>query len=168
MKFVFVQSLMILAIFLCSNTTYAKSQKSGDDIFYKKTFDLGLSSGTINNQSYTEIDLGLNLYFNPYFDFRNALFGRFGSGTQNFFGLDSSARGVYSADLSGFGFTAFAGPGMRFPSQGNVTPFIEGGLVMKAPGIGIGVGAKAIENSWVSSLPNETQIFIILSGGGEL
>ena len=150
--------------------TYAasKSTSSGDRFFYKKTFDLGLSSGSINDKSYTEIDLGLNLYFNPNFDFRNAIFSRFGSGVESIVGLDSSARGIYFAEVDGFGFTSFLGPGVRIPSKGNVTPFLEAGLVLKAPGIGFGIGAKSLANSWVSSLPNETQIFIILAGGGEL
>lgn len=150
--------------------TYAasKSTSSGDRFFYKKTFDLGLSSGAINDKSYTEIDLGLNLYFNPNFDFRNAIFSRFGSGVESIVGLDSSARGIYFAEVDGFGFTSFLGPGVRIPSKGNVTPFLEAGLVLKAPGIGFGIGAKSLANSWVSSFPNDTQIFIILAGGGEL
>lgn len=139
------------------------------DVFYRKTIDLGISSGTVSNINYTEVDLGLNLYFNPYLDFRNAVFGRFGDDRQNYFGLDTSVRVVYSTEPNELGFTIFAGPGARIPSKGNVTPFAEGGLVLKVLGIGAGVGAKLIQNSWITKdAPNETQVFLILAIGGAI
>ncbi len=172
----FAQNLALIIMLFLPLELYAgtpvpqakKLPRSSENLFYKRTFDLGASSGSVNNVNYTEIDLGLNLFFTPNLDFRNAIFARFASGAQNIFGLDSSMRGIYFTDFADFGITAFAGPGARIPSIGSITPFIEGGLILKAPGIGIGIGAKAINNSWVSNTPNETQIFIILAGGGEI
>ncbi len=143
--------------------------KGDDDLFYKKTFDLGLATGSVNNFNYTEADLGLNLYFNPYLDFRNAVFAKFISGAENIYGLDSSMRGVLNLDLEAVGMTTFLGTGVRFQSRGSTVPFAEGGLVFRLVGFAIGGGAKRIFNSAVnSSVSDETQYFIILSGGGSL
>ncbi len=165
-----MKKLFIFAIIsFVSHGAHASRPQTSDELFYKRSFDLGLSTGTYNNISYTEADLGLNLYFNPHLDLRNALFGRFASGVQNVFGLDSSLRGVFSADLAGFGYTSFVGPGVRIPSLGKVTPFGEGGLIFRVPGFGFGGGAKVIANSILTNgASNETQVFIILAGGGEL
>ncbi len=153
--------LMLAFVLLMTSKLFAS------DVFYRKTIDLGISSGAVSKVNYTEVDLGLNLYFSPYLDFRNAVFGRFGDDPQNYFGLDSSIRGVYSTEPNELGFTIFAGPGARIPSKGNVTPFAEGGLMLKVLGIGAGVGAKLIQNSWVTKdTPNETQVFLILAIGG--
>jgi hypothetical protein len=158
---------IILLAFL-PNLAHAK-EPAGEDFFYKKTFDLGLATGSTNSFSYTEVDLALNLYVNPFIDFRNALFGRFISGSDNIFGLDSSVRGVLNADLEVVGMTAFAGPGIRFPSRGGVAPFAEAGVVFRILGISLGGGAKRIFNSaFSSSGPDETQYFLILAGGGSL
>ncbi len=165
MKNIFITLFILSAIPLA---TQAKEQGS-EDLFYKKTFDLGLATGSTNSFSYTEVDLALNLYFNPFIDFRNALFGRFISGSDNIFGLDSSVRGVLNADLEVAGVTAFAGPGVRFPSRGSAAPFAEAGVVFRLLGISLGGGAKRIFNSAFSnSGPDETQYFLIIAGGGSL
>lgn len=157
----------MMKILLLSFIFFISPKLFAGDILYKETIDLGISSGSVGNINYTEFDLGLNLYFSPYLNFRNAVFNRFGTDPQNFFGLDTSVRGVYSTPAADFGFTVFAGPGARIPSKGNVTPFAEGGLILKVFGLGAGIGAKLIQNSWVTSgVPNETQVFFILAIGG--
>lgn len=164
-----MKRLSLMLIILVSLHLQARASQSGDDLFYKKTIDLGLSSGTFNNVNYTEVDLGLNLYLSPNLDIRNAVFNRIASEDQNFFGLDTSVRGVYSSLPANFGFTTFAGPGARIPSKGSVTPFAEGGLILSIAGFGVGAGAKLIANSWVNKgMQNETQVFIILAGSGAL
>lgn len=146
----------------------AKPSKGAAEDF-RLTFDLGLSVGSVNNKSYTEFNLGLNTYFTSYFAWRNAVFARFASGVDNIYGLDSSVRGIFSTDLGALGFTAFAGPGYRFASRGGNVPFAEGGLVFKLPMITLGGGIKAFFNKMVdSNSENDTQYFIILSGGGSL
>lgn len=132
------------------------------------TFDLGASSGSTNSVSYTELNLGLNAYFYEWLAWRNAIFGRFMTGSSGVYGLDSSLRGIIEA--SGFmGFTAFAGPGYRFVNQGRGAPFFETGIVLKLAGLALGGGVKTVLTSWAQSgAPNETQYFIILAGGGSL
>lgn len=149
------------------------SRSSGPHIPPRATFDLGASTGSVSARgtsfSYTEINLGLNLFFYDWLDWRNAVYGRLVSGYDNSYGLDTSLRGIASFGNSQLGATAFAGPGWRFPSDEGGTPFIEGGLVFRLPGIALGGGARSFLRSWVNSgQPNEVQYFIILSGGGSL
>ena len=146
---------------------------SGPHIPPRATFDLGASTGSVSargsSYSYTEINLGLNLFFYDWLDWRNAVYGRLVSGYDNSYGLDTSLRGIASFGNSQLGATAFAGPGWRFPSDEGGTPFIEGGLVFRLPGIALGGGARSFLRSWVNSgQANEVQYFIILSGGGSL
>jgi hypothetical protein len=133
------------------------------------TYDLGASTGQFLGRSYTEATLGVNLYFNEYFAWRNAGFARFVQDRENVYGLDSSARGVFSAAGSGLGFTVFGGPGYRFVNRGDHAPFAEAGLVLRAGGLSVGGGVKTLMNSWVrSGAENDTQYFLILAGGGTL
>lgn len=133
------------------------------------TFDLGASGGSSGAVSYTEVEFGLNAYFSEWLAWRNAVFGRFPSTGSSIYGLDSSVRGILGLSAAIGGVTIFAGPGVRFPNQGAVTPFAEAGLVFRLAGLALGGGAKAIFNSWVQSgVSNDTQYFIILAGGGNL
>lgn len=133
------------------------------------TFDLGGSFGSYGERNYTEIDLGLNLYLNPYLVWRNAVFGRFASGVDTLYGWDTSGRGVLSLGSGLAGLTAFAGPGYRFVNGGGNVPFAEGGVVLKLAGISLGGGVKTLLHSWVrSGSANDTQYFLILAGGGSL
>lgn len=141
------------------------SERSGPFGLYALTFDLGLSAGSVNNVSYTEVNLGLNAYFWEWLNWRNALFGRFPSSGNSIYGLDSSVRGILHLPL----LTAFAGPGYRFANEGQSAPFGEAGLILKVAGISLGGGVKTILNSWVTpNAPNDTQYFLILAGGGSL
>ena len=133
------------------------------------TFDLGASGGSVGSVSYTEVQLGFNAYFYEWLAWRNAVFGRFPSTGASVYGLDSSMRGILDLSLAATGITVFAGPGVRFPNQGAVTPFAEAGAVFKIIGLALGGGAKVVLNSWVQSgAANDTQYFIILAGGGSL
>lgn len=146
------------------------SDRSGSgDLIERVTYDLGVSAGSYGEHSYTELNLGLNLFFSEYVSWRNALFGRFVSGDDSFYGLDSSVRGTYDLRGDVGGFTAFAGPGYRFASQGKSVPFAEAGLVLHLGGISLGGGVKSLFNSAIESgAANDTQYFIILAGGGSL
>jgi hypothetical protein len=139
----------------------------------RATFDLGASSGSYssggNTYSYTELNLGLNLFFAEWLDWRNAVFYRLVSGADNIYGLDTSLRGILGIGGRGLGLTLFAGPGYRFPNEGGNVPFAEAGVIFKASGFALGGGIRTFLNSWVSSgVANDTQYFIILSGGGSL
>jgi hypothetical protein len=133
------------------------------------TYDLGASTGQFLGRSYTEATLGVNLYFNEYFAWRNAGFARFVQDRENVYGLDSSARGIFSAAGAGLGFTVFGGPGYRFVNRGDHVPFGEAGLVLRAGGVAVGGGVKTLLNSWVRpGAEDDTQYFLILAGGGTL
>ena len=138
-------------------------------VIERMTFDLGGSFGSYGDQSYTEVNLGLNTYFSDHFAWRNAVFGRFMQQTENIFGLDTSLRGILSASEAGSGFTIFAGPGYRFVNRGLSAPLIEGGLVLHLAGLSIGGGVKTVLTSMIEGgAKNDTQYFIILAGGGSL
>jgi len=141
------------------------------------SYDLGASSGSYNGSSYSEITLGLNWQLAEWFNWRNSVFSRQGSGIETVQGLDSSARFMTSAvtDGGGFGVDAFAGPGVRFASKSHNAIFGEAGLTFRLGGLRIGFGAKLLnyisdrEDSAGAKLPrNDTQYFIILAGGGTL
>jgi hypothetical protein len=147
------------------------SEDSSDRGFglHHATFDLGASLGSVNDVNYTEANLGLNLYFFEWLAWRNAIFGRFLSGQDAIWGLDSSVRGILNLGDGALGMTAFAGPGYRFVNKGDNAPLLEAGIVFRLAGIALGGGAKTIINSAVrSSAPNDTQYFLILAGGGSL
>lgn len=137
---------------------------------WRMTFDLGLSTGAVNDRNYTEANLGLNLYMKRWFAWRNAVFGRFASGVDTVYGLDTGARGILDIDFGPVGgLTTFAGPGWRFVNEGKNAPFVEAGLVFKLVGINLGGGVKSVMNKAIDkNLENDTQYFIILSGGGSL
>lgn len=134
------------------------------------TYDLGVSSGKDTaDRSYTEANIGLSLQ-KSWLAWRNSLFGRFVTGEENIFGLDSSVRGILE-DQTGetFGYHAFAGPGYRFYTKGQNLPFAEAGLILRLGGISLGGAAKMFFNEMVDkNLENETQYSIILGGGGRL
>lgn len=154
----------VFAVFCAVPVAFA--QDGGID---RITYDIGLSAGSVNNVSYTEANLGVNLYFLEYFAWRNAGFSRFITGQDNIYGLDTSLRGIFSAGNSAGGFTAFAGPGWRFVTRGDSPPFAEAGVVVKLAGISLGGGVKSFYNSAIrSGAEDDTQYFIILSGGGSL
>lgn len=141
------------------------------------SWDLGGSAGSYSGASYTEINLGLNWQMTDYFVWRNALFGRFPSGLESVYGLDTTARFQTYAQTDGgtFGIGFFGGPGYRFSKIEYTAAFIEAGLILKLGGLNIGGGIKQFYysnpglNSTGQRMPNsDTVVFLILGGGGSL
>jgi hypothetical protein len=134
------------------------------------TYDIGISSGKSNEISYTETHLGLNWWFHESFAWRNSFFGRFQTGVDNIYGIDTSIRGSHTIELGEeSSANVFLGPGWRFVNEGKNAPIAEGGLVMKLGGLSIGGGAKAVFNKVVDkTMEDDIQYFIILGGGGTL
>jgi hypothetical protein len=133
------------------------------------TFDLGASGGSYENKDYMEINLGVNAYVSEYLAWRNAFFGRFQSGVDNLYGLDSSMRAILGLDLGIAGISAFAGPGFRFVTKGNHVPFLEGGAIIKVGPFSIGGGVKSLVYNVINrERTNDIQYFFILAGGGSL
>ncbi|MEZ0393225.1 MAG: hypothetical protein ACAH59_13480 [Pseudobdellovibrionaceae bacterium] len=139
------------------------------------TYDLGASTGNYNNRSYTEIQLGLNWFLQEYFIWRNALFTRFGTGSESAAGLDTSARLNYDSpgENGGLGLNVFAGPGYRISKTENTGVFGEAGITLRASGLAVGVGVKSIQynspgtDSLGRDLPKtDTSVFLILAAGG--
>jgi opacity protein-like surface antigen len=139
------------------------------------SYDLGATVGSQNNNSYSEIQLGLNWFVQDWLNWRNAVFTRFGTNVDSVSGLDSTLRATYTTESSGggFGFQAFAGPGVRLASENNTGALAEAGLMLKLGGLVIGGGGQYIsyfntrQDSRGYILPKEeTQYFLILGGGG--
>ncbi len=134
------------------------------------TYDLGASVGSVGNSNYTEINLGLNYTFKPMWVWRNALFSRFASDSENISGVDSSVRRYWFTKLSKkSNLTTFAGPGIRIPSKGDAAPLGEAGLILKLGSLSIGGGIRMFFNKLTDGdAENDTQYFLILAGSGSL
>ena len=151
-------TLFFIILFCLSSACFAQSLV---------TYDLGAGVGSYNNNNYTEADFGVNYFALPYLAWRNDLFYRFNSNVTNQFGIDTSARFVGSLGNSALGLSAFAGPGYHFVNQGINAPFIELGAILQVAHLNIGGGVKTILNSAVQTgAPNDTEVFLMLSGGG--
>ena len=179
-------SFFVLLLILVTLPTHAQRRKAVPKLapadaetsdYPKFTYDLGVSvgstnvttNGVTNSYSYTEANLGLNTFFNPWLNWRNAAFGRFGSGLTSVYGLDTGARLGVSLDAGVAGIALFGGGGYRFVTQGTNAPFGEAGAQFSLAGLRLGGGVKVVFNSAVTSgAPNDTQYFLILSGSGQL
>lgn len=146
----------------------ANNSESSNKFSPKLTYDIGFSTGSSGGESYSEANLGLNLFFKEWLAWRNALFARFVR-PENLYGLDTSLRLFHTVGSGRTSLTLFGGPGWRFVTKGLNPPFAEAGLVARLGGFSIGGGAKTFFNSAVKKgSPSDTQYFIILSGGGSL
>lgn len=163
-------------LFLCvlGASLFAQARSSSRPTF---TYDLGFSTGSYSQHSYSEIQLGLNWNFLEYMIWRNSLFSRFGSEIDSAAGLDSSLRLEYRtpADERGFGINLFAGPGVRLSNSENTGVFAEAGAIVRSGGFAIGGGLKSIQYSSPGRdsngnelSKNDTVVFLILAGGGSL
>lgn len=139
------------------------------------SYDLGGSTGSVNQYSYSELHLGLNWFVIDWLNWRNAVFTRFGTNVESVTGLDSSLLATYSVatDGGGLGFQIFAGPGVRIASGNNNAATAEAGLVLQLGGLQVGGGARYLsytdsrKDHFGVPLPkDETQLFLILGGGG--
>lgn len=165
----YVKKSQLRALDTAEETFQADASESTSPHYHPTlTYDLGVSSGTYNNRNYTEALFGVSYFFKEWLAWRNALFYRFAD--QTLFGLDSSARGIFSYDLSRtLAFTAFGGPGYRFASQWPSAPFLEAGAVLHFSGLSVGLGFKSILNSMTDSkYSNDNQLLIIIGGSGTL
>lgn len=161
--------LAVLVLFV-SFQAQAALVPSSEERSGRITYDIGISSGSSNNISYTEANLGLNWWFHESFAWRNSFFGRFQTGLENIYGLDTSIRGSHTMELGeASSVNVFLGPGWRFVNKGKNAPIAEGGVVMRLGGLSIGGGVKAVFNKVVDkSMEDDIQYFIILGGGGTL
>lgn len=151
----------------------ADAVDSDDSEDYQITYDVSASTGSSGGRSYSEIGLGVNLNFSESLAWRNAGFGRFIDGLKSEYGVDTSARFTLRSGDRRLGLTLFGGPGYRFSTKNNPgttdsAPFAEGGVVAHLGGINVGAGIKTIFGGVVDRGSNETQYFLILSGGGSL
>lgn len=180
----FIQKLVIfiLTLFVFSSLAMAQVVKKKGKVTNSDaessskptiTYDLSGSVGSQNGNSYTEINLGLNWALTDWLTWRNAAFSRFGTNVDSVSGLDSSARFSFLFGERGASVELFGGPGVRVASRDNNAAFAEGGLTLNLGGLHIGGGAKYLsyfstrkDTSGVSLPKDETQYFIVLSGGG--
>jgi len=137
------------------------------------TYDLGASTGSLNDSRYVEAQLGLNWFVQDWLIWRNAGFYRSVSSAEDYFGLDTSIRLRAQVGDGPLSLQVFGGPGLRFPSFGPVAPLAEGGLIVGLGGLRIGGGVRVIFNEWIAergseAAVNDVMYFLILSGGGIL
>jgi hypothetical protein len=139
------------------------------------SYDVSASSGTENSNTYSELKINLNWYLTDWLNWKNGIFSRFGSNIQGVNGLDSALLATFDATTEdkSFGVQAFTGPGIRLASADNNAVTAEAGVIFKLGGISLGGGTKYLsyfktrEDSAGVSLPkDETQYFVVLSGGG--
>ncbi len=138
-------------------------------------YDVTASSGKYNDTSYTELNLGLNWQMGDWWVWRNAAFHRFGSGMDSTTGLDTSLRvgSNVTTDDGSLGVEMFVGPGYRFANNNSNALFGEAGLGFKIAGIYLGVGAKSLyytqtrtDSNGKDLSKNDTQVFLVVGGGG--
>lgn len=175
--FIFTLALAPIWALLPGKARAAEGEEGGVGVRF--TYDLSASTGSTGGNSYTEIALGLNTFFADWFVWRNAGFSRMGTGYDGTYGLDTSARFQFDLGDQTLGLHTFAGPGYRFvvtqnqdtgtSNRTDSAPFVEAGAVVSLGGLRIGAGLKTVLNKLLDeSKQDETQYFLILSGGGSL
>lgn len=140
-------------------------------------FDVSGSTGNYNGQTYSEVQVGLNLNFTDWLTWRNAAFKRFsGTGSQDVTGLDSSIRLNINTPFDGGGFRFFLGPGYRWadPSDKNAA-FAEGGVNFQVGRFSLGAGAKYLrydkaqfDSAGTELKRDDVSYFVTLAGGAGL
>ncbi len=153
------------------------SRPSTSDPTQEKSFvdvDLGASAGSSNGQSFSEINLGVNLNFTEWLTWRNSAFKRFSSArNQDFAGLDSTVRLISTTEFDTGVFRMFGGAGYRFASPSEKNAMVaEAGLGLSLGGFGIGGGAKylrydkaQVDSSGFTAKRDDLIYFITLAGG---
>lgn len=139
------------------------------------TYDLSGASGTRYGETYSEVHLGLNYYPSKFFNWRNSVFSQFGSEIDPVYGLDSAALlnlSHYNQQRT-LGVELYAGPGVRVATEKANAGFGKAGVTFALGGLRIGGGVQSfhyfeerVDNQNRTLPQNETQYFIILSGGG--
>jgi len=147
------------------------------NLFALWSYDLGGTSGTTNQTSYSELNLGLNWQFTDNFIWRNAFFHRSVVGESSVSGVDSSLRYTlgWSTDSNNLGLRIYAGPGYRFASENNAALLTEAGVGIKLFGLGLGFGVKSLfyqnpgtTSTGVKRASNDVAYFVTISGSGSL
>ena len=138
-------------------------------------YDLSAGSGRYNDVSYAEITAGLNWQFDEWWTWRNAIFHRFGSNMDSITGLDTSVRlgNSFGTTNGDFGVDFYVGPGLRFASSNANAVFGEAGVGFKIVGLYLGIGMKSlyytqprVSSSGMDLPKNDTQVYLVLAGGG--
>lgn len=139
------------------------------------SYDLSGASGTRDNESFTEIHLGLNYFVKDWLNWRNSVFTQFGTDINTVYGLDTAALFNYEFYNHGrtLGVEFFAGPGLRFASENSNAAFGKAGITFGLGGLRIGGGVQHFlyfedrtDKNDNTLNKDETQYFITLSGGG--
>ena len=168
---VFAFLFSIQSALAASTTTHSSENKKP---FFN--FDVSGSSGNYNGNTYTEVNVGLNLNFTNWLTWRNAAFKRFGTGTTETTGLDSSLRLVLDTPFDGGGLSFFAGPGYRWanPSTQNAA-FAEAGASIRLGRISVGGGAKYLrydqaqyDSNGLETKRDDLSYFVTIGGGASL
>lgn len=144
------------------------SQSTRKGRFY---FDIGASAGqtTVNSvsTSYTQITLGVDYFFMDWLSWRNEVFGRFISGNDPLYGVDSSARAHYDIMLDQFKVGVYGGPGYRFVTRGTNAPFALAGVQVRAFNVNLSAQVQKTFYSWANKdYEDATEMRFGLFGSG--
>ncbi|KYG65954.1 hypothetical protein AZI86_02460 [Bdellovibrio bacteriovorus] len=161
---------VFLAICFLSLSSFAASGSS-------LSYDLSGGSGSRDGETYSEIHLGLNWFVQDWLNWRNSIFTQFGTEINTVYGLDSAALFNVDAYTSNraLGVELYAGPGVRVATEKSNAVFGKAGITFALGGLRIGGGVQA--NHYLEDRTDknnrvlgkdETQYFIVLSGGGVL
>lgn len=170
--------LLVFGILFFSTSAWARSMpaiKTLPSSHPTFSYDVSASSGSENNNTYSELKLGLNWYLTDWLNWRNAIFTRFGSKIKSSNGLDSSLLATYEAknEADTLGVQAFVGPGVRLASEDNNAATATAGVIFTLAQIRVGGGAQYLsyfktrqDTDGIDLPKDETQYFVVLSGGG--
>jgi hypothetical protein len=163
-----------LAAFIFGAGLPAQAQQISRSNHSTLSYDVSVSSGTYDNRTYSELQLGLNWYALDWLNWRNSVFQRFGSSDLDIVtGFDTAFLFTKDAVADGgtFGIQGFIGPGYRFATKDNSGAFAEAGLIFAAGPLRVGVGAKSlyysnprVDSTGRESPRNDNQVFFILAG----
>lgn len=153
---------LAILLFLCSTTdSFALPEQP------TVTYDVSGSSGSTNGtNTYTEVQLGVNYFIQPWLKWRNAPFYRFRSTQAAAYGLDSSLLGTTALPISeGLIANVGVGGGYRLINTGMSAPFAEGTGGVNVGGLRLQGSVKRVFNSVVRKGAREDTIYTITIGG---
>jgi hypothetical protein len=132
-------------------------------------YDLGASAGSTTKngetRQYQEAQMGLNLHLTSWLNWRNSLWGRRMTATEDIYGLDTGLRLQAGLEGESLAIRLLGGGGYRFQNTGKGAPFAEAGLGLRVGALNISAGAKRIYRQAVDpEEQDETQYFLTVSG----
>jgi hypothetical protein len=135
--------------------------------------DVGISTGSYEDQPYSEFTYGLNWQLSEHRVWRNAVWTRFSG--NSILGLESSLRWMFDSNPQSdrLSIAAFVGPGLRLSDAKNTGVFAESGLLLKTAAFAVGGGLKmlyysspGVDSRGLLKSKSDSLVFLILAFKG--